>query len=105
MYMINKYPKCLRRARRKREAELLNGLQVQECGVNNACLRIRGGRTMNRGLPADVEFGSGYGKGYNYKLNKLLEKGGHSHGMGRRCKDRGSPLKMHPFPSPAGIRA
>jgi hypothetical protein len=51
--MINSYPKCLGRAMKARAAELLNGLQVQECGVAESCLKIRGGRKINRGLPAD----------------------------------------------------
>jgi hypothetical protein len=42
--MINSYPKCLGSAMQSRATELLNGLQVQKCGVAEACLGIRGGK-------------------------------------------------------------
>ncbi len=75
---------------RKLERELLNGLQVQKCGVNNACLRIRGCITMNRGLPADSESGSRYGERCNYKLEICSRKGGIQRGYGgvARTEDR-----------------
>ena len=55
--MIKSYPKCLGCAMRKQEAELLNGLQVQKCGVAEVSLRNRGGtrRRIARRLLADED--------------------------------------------------